>query len=817
MEGMDRVRCMNGSHGAGDFAFGRFAVLSEQRQLLVDGEPAKLGARAFDVLLALIQRRDRVVSKNELLDVVWPGMVVEENNLYVQINTLRKLLGPRAIVTIPGRGYRFAERLVDAEFNGAAVESIAGAAAEGAPLLLGREDDLNALEALIRMHRLVTVVGPGGIGKTVAAQALARRISAAFTDGACIVELAPVSDPSLVATTVATALGIKLGNRLPLEAIAQELATRRMLLVLDNCEHLLRPVAQLVKALDPLLPGVRWLATSQEPLKVAGEQVFRIHPLALPTEVSVEAARQAGAVALFEARAHAADPRFSLTSDNVSAAIDICRKLDGNALAIELAAARVSLLGIEGLRCRLGERFRVLTGGSPLALPRHQTLRSALEWSHGLLNAPQQIVFRRLGVFAGSFSLEAAQRVAASEPIDEWAVLDALGSLIEKSLVVAEPDTGGEPRYRLLETMRHYALDRLDAAGDAEATRRRHLDVFVELAEKARNESFGPQQGRLMQRLDLDLENLLAAHAWCDRLADGGELGLLLVTGLFRYWLNRALYSLGYRVMREALSRPGAEGSHHPRCEALAQAGYLAGRVGRYREALRAHEEAIQIARKIGAQDVLAETLTQAGRLRIERGDLVGARAPIEEALGLSREAGSDRGPFGTAINALGELERLDGNWDRAQQLYEAALAHARQRGDLRRISACLNNLAMTAMSQGSTKGVRERTLELAALSEEFLTVSYPWAGEPLILCAGLAALRGDWERSARFEGAATVHFARVGWPLAAADRAYAESVSARTRAALGEAEFERLRAAGRDLAIDDALAQVRQYLEEEL
>ncbi len=266
----------------------------------------------------------------------------------------------------------------------------------------------------------------------------------------------------------------------------------------------------------------------------AGEQVFRLDALALPAEETVDAARRAGAVALFEARARAADPRFALAADNVAAASDICRRLDGIPLAIELAAARVPLLGIEGLLRRLGERFRVLTSGNRLALPRHQTLRGALEWSHSLLTPSQQTVFRRLGVFAGSFALETVQRVAADESIDEWAVLDALGSLVDKSLVVAEPQATGEPRYRLLETMRQHALDRLQAAGDADVTRTRHLDAFVALAEQAKSESFGPQQGRLMRRLDLDLENMVAAHAWCDRLAGGGERDLRLVTGLFR-------------------------------------------------------------------------------------------------------------------------------------------------------------------------------------------------------------------------------------------------------------------------------------------
>jgi predicted ATPase len=569
----------------------------------------------------------------------------------------------------------------------------------------------------------------------------------------------------------------------------------------------------LVEGLSRALPAVRWLATSQEPLKVAGEHVFRLGPLALPVERSVQAARQSGAVALFEARAKAADPRFTLTDGNVAMAIEICRQLDGIALAIELAAARVPLLGVEGLRSRLGERFQVLTSGNRLAPPRQQTLRAALEWSNGLLSTAQQTVFRRLGVFAGTFSLEAAQQVAGDDSIDQWAVLDALGALVDKSLVVAEPQAAAEPRYRLLETMRHYASDQLETAGDGDVTRTRHLDVFVALAERAKSESYGQQQAPMMQRLDLDLENMLAAHAWCGHVSSGGgERDLRLVIGLHRYWINRALLSLGHRITREALDRGGAAGGDALRREALTIAGRLAAQLGLQDPAQQAHEDAIAIARRIGAPQMLADALTWAGAFRMERRDLAGARAQMEEALEWARRVGSDSEAFGSAALALGELERFEGHWSQAQSLAEISLAIARRKGDLRRIATNLINLIMGSIAQRRIDGVRDMLLEAMALGEH-VTVVY---GQviPLMLCAGLAGLQSDWERSARYEGAARFQFIQLGWPLDnPADRAYLEAVSSRTRAALGDLAYERARESGRALPLDEVLGQVRQYL----
>ena len=793
--------------------FGRMEVRPAERRLLIDDVPVKLGARAFDVLLALIERRDRIVSKNELLDLAWPGLVVEENNLQVQISALRKLLGPTVIATVPGHGYRFTqtpEGNVGLASSPAATAAI-DVAAEAGPGLVGREDDLRTLREMVLAHPLVTVAGTGGIGKTMLARELARRISAEFGGQVGIVELAPVSDPALVATTAATALQVLPANRAPIEAIAQALKSRRMLVVLDNCEHLLPAVAGLVETLRLAAPPVHWLITSQEPLRLVEEHVFRLGALALPAQESLEEARRAGAVALFEARTQAVDPRFTLTEANVAAAIDVCRHLDGIPLAIELAAARVPLLGLEGLRSRLGERLRLLTSGPRRTLARHQTLRAALEWSYGLLTPEQQAVFRRLGVFAGSFALEAAQQVAADEVIDRWAVLEDLGALIDKSLVVVEPEANGDPRYRLLETMRQFALDRLAAAGDGEAARTQHLDAFVALAEQAKTGLLGPQQGLWLRRIDLDHENLLAAHLWCASLADGGERDLQLAIGLFRYWMNRALLMLGYRVTREALSRPGADRCGRLRCEALMQAGRLGSRIGEFARAKQALDEAVAIAREIGPTDLLSHALSSLGSLSMEQHDTANARAPLEEALALVSDSSADSFAFERASTGMGELERVEGHWEAARGHYEASLAQARKHGRLRGVWANLQNLLMIAIAQGKVAGTGDCLKEYIA-SVDGSGVDYGYMNL-LLCCAGIAGVQGHWQQAARFEAAAAYHNARMHWPLDPADQAFADALRARIRAALGETEFTKLQATGQALTFEQALGELRDWL----
>jgi predicted ATPase/DNA-binding winged helix-turn-helix (wHTH) protein len=594
------------------FAFGHFELHADSRTLLAGGRPVKVGGRAFDVLLALVSRPDRVVSKHELMDIVWPSLVVEENNLNVQIVVLRKLLGHSAVATVPGRGFRFALPVTQTgALSGpsmpasavpptpdAATPSPCGNLPAQLPVLYGREDDVATLSMLLRSHPIVTVTGAGGIGKTRLAQHVALRVGAEYPEGAWWVELASLSHGALVATAVAQVLGIDFGGRQdPLRTLVSWLSGRHLLLVLDNCEHVLDAVSAFAEAAAAGAPELRLLVTSQEVLRVGNEHVFRLDTLSLPAQgpaLTPAALAASGAGALFSARASAVDPRFQITASNVQSVLDICRRLDGIPLAIELAASRLPLLGVEGLRAKLNQRFNVLTGGARAVLRRHQTLRAALDWSHGLLSAPEQAVFRRIGVFAGGFTLEAAQRVAEDDAgIDAWDVLEHLGALIDKSLVLAEGDP--LPRYRLLETTRLFALERLGESGETDTILRRHVEAMTEVLQViSRARHLRPLSEVERAGLAVEADNVRAALGWLEQLPnDNGAVDDLAIAlgGEAGYALGQAngadegfARTLPLRTRIHAATPPAVAARYW---HTLAMLGSVAGHAESYEAAVR--------------------------------------------------------------------------------------------------------------------------------------------------------------------------------------------------------------------------------------
>ncbi len=495
------------------------------------------------------------MTKNQLLDIVWPDLVVEENNLHVQVSQLRKLLGSDIIATIPGRGYRFAAR---AELSNPAIHGAFPGSdnlvqqksrlrtnlPEVLPPLIGREEDQNVLGQLIQEHRLISVVGMGGIGKTSFVKAFLASRRTNFAHGICFIELAPVSDPRALFGAIGLALGLQLDRGSDAAtSLLSALAPLSLLIALDGVEHLTEAVAQLSKAILSGAPQVRLIVTSQTRLKTTEEFLFRLSPLAVPAPgVCKDEAIAYGAVALFVRRAQGVDRRFGLTDRNTPQVIELCRRLDGVALAIELAAARAPHIGVTTLIGSLNQRLLLLTEGDRTAPQRQRTLRAALEWTHGLLSPSEQKVFRRFSVFVGSASLELAQRVLvdrSSDPIDSWTVLDALSGLIDHSLleVHRESDDRPEPRYRLLETPRVFALEHLEAASELAVQARRHALEVRTYLERAESDFWAGRIGAdaWYEMIEPDFQNGWAAVEWglandiSTALAVAGPLGLLML------------------------------------------------------------------------------------------------------------------------------------------------------------------------------------------------------------------------------------------------------------------------------------------------
>jgi predicted ATPase/DNA-binding winged helix-turn-helix (wHTH) protein len=550
--------------------FGPFELSTAERSLKKAGEVVAVGGRAFDILTALIDKAGEVVSKDELIAKAWPDVTVEEGSLRVHLSALRKALGDgqfgtKYIENVQGRGYCFVvpiERQADDHDHGP-TSSIASNLPPPLSRMIGRDDAVRDIRTMIELQRLTTILGAGGIGKTTVALAVGHAALADFTGQVFFVDLSAAKNNEQVIGAIAAAIGLDPQFNDPEEALLRFLGRRKALIILDSCEHLVETTAEIADCIFQRAPGISMLATSREALQIAGEHVFHLRPLDCPPEQPGQTAVEVlsySAARLFVDRVGARANEFSLSDDDASIVAEICRKLDGIALAIELAAGRAAVFGVRDTIARLDSRLDLLKFGRRTANPRHQTLRATLDWSHDHLSGGEQVVLRRVAIFAGHFTLEAALAVAAEEGIGESAVADAMRSLVEKSLIGVRIDSRGT-FYRLLDTTRSYALEKLTAAGERGSIAARHANFLIQLLENNRINLFELQDSDLFADSARDcLGNLRAALEWSFGPAGNDRIALRLAAASAQLFLAMSLLLECRNWMEKAIDRMAADG-----------------------------------------------------------------------------------------------------------------------------------------------------------------------------------------------------------------------------------------------------------------
>ena len=654
--------------------------------------------------------------------------------------------------------------------------------------------------------RLLTLTGAGGCGKTRLAIKVARRVVERFPDGVWFVNLSAVADPALVPSATARELGLwEMPGRPILERLGAHLGTKRTLLLLDNFEQVAE-AAPLVAELLAVCPGLTVLVTSRVLLRVSGEHAYPVPPLHFPEPgepLDAGSLQDYEAVRLFVERAGAVAPDVKLTGKNVHVVAEICLRLDGLPLALELAAARSTLLSLPEILSRLQHCLGLLTGGARDLPERQRTIRATIEWSHALLGPDERMLFRRLGVFSGGWTLAAAEAVCG-EGEQGPAVLEALGTLVDSSLVRRDAGDYTETRFRMLETVREYALESLRESGEVDQLRRRHAEYFLALAEEAEAEAefFGPQQVGGVDRLEEEHDNLRAALRWSlDR--GGADTGLRLAGALLPLWGFRGHLTEGSRWLEEAL-RAGDGAPAAVRAKALLGAGCLLRDRGEPVSARTAFEECLSLYRSLGDKSGIFWVLMNLGSASVHyASDHVQARAHFEEGLELARELGDTR-QQGVVLNNLGEVARLDGDYRRATALYEEGLMLGREVGDDGVASMAKGNLALIAMHEGdygrATALLREG-LELLRSIRSPVIVGFWLNG-----LAGTAAALGHLARAATLHGAAEALLESTGATEQPGDRAEYEAHLLSAREAAGRAAWEEARVRGRAMDLEEAV-----------
>ena len=673
---------------------------------------------------------------------------------------------------------------------------------------VGREDQKIQVERMLATTRLLTLTGTGGLGKTRLALAVAADLAGAYPDGAWLAELAPLQDHELVPQAVAQAVGVRERPGRPLPIVLKEhLAPKNLLLVLDNCEHVVEAAARLVETLLDSCPSLRVLTTSREALNVGGEMIWRLPSLSMPMEhlpVAVEDLVGTESVRLFVERARFRDPSFTLKSENVRDVAEICRRLDGIPLAIELAANRVGVLSVAQISSRLEGSLELLAGGRT-APRRQRTLEGALDWSYELLDEQEKLLFGRLSVFAGGWTVEGAEAVGAGGDVGEDCVLGVLLRLVDRSLAVVKPGLEGAVRYRMLEPVRQYGREKLEADNEGDGAHRRHAAWFLELAEEAEIE--GPRQMAWLERLEMEHDDLRAALTWLAREGEA-ERGLRLAAALGRFWYQRGYFTEGRSWLETFLRLSEGAGGTATRAKALYELGALVNRNADTspddRELARTHlRGSLRIYREIG-DGPCATVLRELGSVSIGMGDWKAAYSALEEGLEFDRRSGDESGVAKTHT-FLGILTCLQGEYEPARTHFEESLRNLGETGSKSDANTNLFFLGCLACDRGEYDAARTRFEEMIEGNSLHL---YRWAAPVVLLgYARVAAAEGQAARSIRLAGAADTLRRNVGGPTSPTFVAYLRRGLEPAWQDLGREQGAAAFGEGQEMSLEDALA----------
>jgi non-specific serine/threonine protein kinase len=732
------------------FELGPFRLDADAALLTRDGALTPLGPRAIRVLSTLVAHAGDYVSKARLLDTAWPGVVVEESNLAVQVAAIRRALAQapgaeRWIETLPRRGYRFVGPVRELTDDRAVADIKLTNLPEALTSFIGREREMVEIKRLLAGKRLVTIVGAGGIGKTRLALQAAAEVVDAYRDGVWLVELASIRDPSLVPTAVARSLGVPERSGKPVgESLRAYLKSRQLLLILDNCEHLLDACASLADVLVRGHADLTMLATSREPLRVAGEQTYPLQPLSLPRQGEKIEIMRSDAVQLFVERVQQQLPDFELTVARAPAVAELCIHLDGIPLALELAAARARSLSVEQINARLGDRFRLLASGSRTTLPRQQTLRATLDWSYDLLAEQERVVLRRLSAFPGDFTLDAAPAVASDANIDSFAVIDLLSQLVARSLVVA--DTGVKrTRFRMLETTRAYALEKLAEAGEVDDIKRRHAQFYRELFEPALDDRLRKPVAAWRETYLPELDNVRAALDWSIDGAGDAPTGVALAGASGELWGMLGLFGEGVRRLQRAIDRiePDTPESHQARL--WLWLGRLVDETPN--RALAAFERAVELYRRLDDALGLGHALARLGRVLAFMGRLAQAETVLAEAYSRLNGVAPPR-LLSLYMGHVAFMKTFAGDLAGARAYYERALELDRKAGDEFGALAIIGNLANVIWALGDLDAAEASTREQVALLRNSPVRTRRLLGYALSNLAGVLAERGKLDQA---------------------------------------------------------------------